>query len=107
MSNEITLTGSLHELSRIDKLIHEPARLMIISLLSTLKSADFLFLMRQTALTQGNLSSHIKKLEDADYITVKKEFTGKRPHTILALTDSGRSAFLSYRKQIQEFLNSL
>ncbi len=107
MSSETALNGSIRDLSKINKLIHEPARLMIFALLSTLESADFLFLMRQTALTQGNLSSHIKKLENAGYITVKKEFTGKRPHTILALTNSGRTEFLGYQKQIQEFLNSL
>ena len=57
----------LPDLSDIDRLIHEPARLVVMALLSVVQSADFLFLLRQTGLTQGNLSSHLSKLEEAGY----------------------------------------
>ncbi len=59
---------SLPALTDIDRLIHEPARLMILALLYVVESADFIFLMRQTELTWGNLSSYMSKLEEAGYI---------------------------------------
>ena len=87
-------------LKEIDKIIHEPARLVIMAHLFVVERADFLFLMRQTGLTFGNLSSHMSKLEDAGYIDVEKEFIGKRPNTKLSLTDTGRKAFEEYREKI-------
>jgi len=91
----------------IDKLIHEPARLKIMSLLYVIESGDFTFLMRQTGLTWGNLSSHMTKLEDAGYIDVEKEFKGKRPNTMLSLTDTGRVAFRVYRRMMRSMLDTL
>lgn len=91
----------------IDKIIHEPARLQIMTHLYVVEEADFLFLMRKTGLTWGNLSSHMTKLENAGYIEVKKEFLDKRPHTILKLTASGRTAFEDYRKSIQSMFKDL
>jgi DNA-binding MarR family transcriptional regulator len=88
----------------IDRLIHEPARLMILSTLAVVENADFLFVMRQTGLTFGNLSSHMSKLEDAGYIRVEKRFVGKRPNTRLSLTERGRAAFEDYRHQIEAML---
>jgi DNA-binding MarR family transcriptional regulator len=86
----------------IDKVIHEPARLMIIAHLYVLESADFLFLKQQTGLTWGNLSSHISKLEDASYIKVEKEFVEKKPHTMIHLTENGRTAFREYQKRMKQ-----
>ena len=91
----------------LDKLVHEPARLMILATLFVLDAADFLFLMKETGLTQGNLSSHISKLEQAGYIHVEKGFLGKRPQTMLKLTDAGRRALNRYRKQVQGLLDDL
>ena len=88
--------------SDIDKLIHEPARLMIFSYLFIVESADFTFLIRQTGLTWGNLSTHISKLESAGYIEVNKEFKGKKPNTMLKLTKAGREAFDNYRKNMKQ-----
>jgi len=76
------------ESPKIDRLIHEQARLMIMAYLYVVESADFLFLMHQTGLTHGNLSSHMRKLEAADYIEVVKEFVDKKPHTMLRLIDA-------------------
>ena len=86
----------------IDKLIHEPARLMIMSYLYVVESADFLFLMRQTGLTFGNLSSHMTRLENAGYLSVEKEFVGKKPNTKLKLTPEGRDAFNDYRDSMSQ-----
>ena len=89
----------------IDKLIHEPARLKIMTHLYVVESADFLFMMRQTGLTFGNLSSHMSKLEEVGYIDIIKEFVGKKPHTMLKLTGKGRKAFDEYRKNMKQFFN--
>ncbi len=89
----------------IDKLIHEPARLNIMTRLYVVESADFLFMMRQTGLTFGNLSAHMSKLEEVGYIEIIKEFIGKKPHTMLRLTEKGREAFDEYRKKMKEFFN--
>ena len=94
-------------LVNIDKLVHEPARLLILAHLYVVEGADFLFLTRQTGLTPGNLSSHLSKLEEAGYLTIRKEFVGKRPHTTLELTERGRAAFSRYRQGLEEILNSL
>ncbi len=91
----------------IDKLIHEPARLQIMSQLFVVDEADFIFLMRKTGLTWGNLSSHMTKLETAGYIEVRKEFQGKKPNTILRMTSKGRIAFNKYREAIQSILENI
>ena len=90
----------------IDRLIHEPSRLTIINHLYVVESADFIFLIRQTGMTWGNLSVHISKLEAAGYIAVRKEFLGRKPHTVLSLTPEGRTAFENYRKTMKTFLES-
>jgi DNA-binding MarR family transcriptional regulator len=91
----------------VDKVIHEPARLNIMSHLYVIDSADFLFIMRQTGLTFGNLSAHLSKLEAVGYIKIIKEFVGKKPHTMLKLTDKGKQAFDEYRKQMKQFFNEI
>lgn len=91
----------------IDTLIHEPARLNIMAQLYVLESADFLFLMRQTGLTFGNLSSHLSKLEAAGYVNVKKEFLGKKPHTMLRLSVKGRVAFRKYMQSMKQVFSNL
>ena len=91
----------------IDKLIHEPARLKIIAQLYVVESADFLFLMRQTGLSQGNVSGHLSKLEDAAYVEIKKGYIGKRPQTIISLTKKGRESFKNYIKNMRELFDDL
>ncbi|MFW9895384.1 MAG: transcriptional regulator [Candidatus Thorarchaeota archaeon] len=88
----------------IDKLIHEPARLDILAALYVIKESDFIFLKNQTGMTWGNLSSHLAKLEDAGYVRVKKELSGKRTKTRISLTDEGRLAFTEYREKMNKFL---
>ena len=89
-------------LAEIDRLVHEPARLAVMSLLYVVESADFTFLMNQTGLTWGNLSAHISKLEEAGYLKVEKTFKGKRPNTTLKLTPQGRQAFRDYAKRMKQ-----
>jgi DNA-binding MarR family transcriptional regulator len=96
-----------HPLADIDRVIHAPARLMVMTYLYIVESADHVFLARMTGLTWGNLSSHMGKLEDADYISIEKEFVGKKPHTFARLTPIGRSAFRRYREMMQRTLGDL
>jgi DNA-binding MarR family transcriptional regulator len=91
----------------IDRLIHEPTRLMIMSQLYVVESADFLFLQNQLQMTPGNLSSHLSKLEAAGYVEIVKEFIERKPHTALKLTKEGRDAFNQYRKNIRKVLDNL
>jgi DNA-binding transcriptional ArsR family regulator len=107
MATAETGAADLQSLTDIDRIIHEPARLMILALLYVVESGDFTFLMRQTGLTWGNLSSHLSKLEAAGYIAVEKEFVGKKPHTMLFLTDEGRAAFRDYRQRMKQVLDDL
>lgn len=93
------------QLTSINRLIHEPSRLTIMAHLNAVEDADFLFLVRQTGLTWGNLSVHISKLEDAGYLHVKKEFLGKKPHTVVRLTKQGRRAFEEYCRGMKEVLD--
>ena len=101
------IKDEIFTLKSIDKLIHEPARLNIMTHLYVVESADFLFMMRQTGLTFGNLSAHMSKLEAAGYIEIIKEFVGKKPHTMLKLTEKGKQAFDEYRKQMKQFFNEI
>ena len=102
-----TKQKNLQTLADIDKVIHEPARLLILAYLSVVKNADFLFMMNQTGLTRGNLSSHMSKLEAAGYVNIKKEFVDKIPRTLLSLTKEGKKAFKNYRKNMKQMLDSL
>ena len=94
--------ADLSALAEIDRLVHEPARMAVMALLYVIESADFIFLMNQTGLTQGNLSAHMAKLEGVGYIEVMKGFKGKRPNTTLRLTDKGRLAFRQYAVQMKQ-----
>ncbi len=105
--NKNKIKDEIYTPNSIDKLIHEPARLNIMTHLYVVESADFLFMMRQTGLTFGNLSAHMSKLEEAGYIDIIKEFVGKKPHTMLKLTVKGRKAFNEYRKKMKQFFNEL
>jgi DNA-binding MarR family transcriptional regulator len=95
------MSAALQELASLDRMIHEPARLMILTVLYAVPEADFLYLQNECGLTQGNLSSHIAKLEQGRYVAVEKTFRGKYPLTICRLTPRGRKAFEGYARIIQ------
>ena|SRR3972149_6222726 len=94
-------------MANIDRVIHEPARLMIVAILYAVESADFLYLLRETGLTKGNLSAHLTKLEEAGYVEIEKTFKGKVPHTICHVTDAGRAAFRAYRETMQRAMERM
>jgi DNA-binding MarR family transcriptional regulator len=95
-------TAGDFRLPEVDRLIHEPARYNIMALLYVVERAEFLFLQNHINLTPGNLSTHLNKLETAGYLTIEKEFVGKRPKTFLSLTEAGRRAFKEYREKMLE-----
>lgn len=86
---------------QLDRLIHEPARLAIMTVLSSVKDADFTFLQRATGLTKGNLSSHLAKLEGAELVEITKTFVRKRPNTSVALTPLGRERVARHWAQLE------
>ncbi len=95
------MSSDLRSFTEVDRLLHEPARLMIVTLLAVVAEADFLFLLNQTGLTKGNLSAHLSKLEAAGYVEINKSYRGKIPITLLSLTPTGMDAFNTYRKQLR------
>lgn len=94
-----------HAALSLDPLIHAPARLAILLVLSAVDEADFRFLLHATGLTKGNLSAHLSKLEEAGYVEIEKTFRGKLPLTLCRLTAEGRQALEQYRATIQQVLN--
>ncbi len=94
------MSSGLRGLADLDRTIHEPARLVITSILYVSSEADFLYLERETGLTRGNLSSHLARLEQAGYISIEKTYRGKLPLTLCRLTPSGRAAFENYRRAL-------
>jgi DNA-binding MarR family transcriptional regulator len=94
------------QLGGIDRVVHEPARLVIMANLYVVESADYTYLMNRTGLTWGNLSAHLSKLEEAGYVHIEKEFVEKKPHTMVRLTEEGGKAFELYRSQMQMMLST-
>lgn len=91
-------------IAELDRVIHEPGRLMIVALLSAVDEADFLYLQHETQLNNGTLSSHLAKLEECGYVQITKTFQGKLPRTVLRLTGAGETAFAAYRKKLKAAL---
>ena len=91
----------LRAINGLDRVIHEPGRLMIMAILSAAKECDFLYLLHETQLSKGNLSSHLSRLEEAGYVEVEKTYRGKVPLTLLRLTHPGCAAFEEYRKAME------
>jgi DNA-binding transcriptional ArsR family regulator len=89
-------------IAELDRIVHEPARLAILTALSACRSADFLYLQRLTGLTKGNLSAHLSKLEGAELILIDKEFVAKVPHTRLSLTRTGRAAIVRHWAKLEK-----
>ena len=100
------MAKDLQSVSQVDRVIHEPARLMIVAILYAVERADFLFLLHETGLTKGNLSSHLARLEEAGYVTIEKTFRGKVPQTTCRLSEAGRVAFRDYRERIKRAIDT-
>jgi DNA-binding transcriptional ArsR family regulator len=88
----------------LDRLIHEPARLLIVALLAGVREADFVWVHRESGLTKGNLSNHLAKLAEAGYVDVEKTYRGRVPLTVLRLTRQGKGAFERYKKTLNGVL---
>ena len=93
---------SFDRLAALDRTIHEPARLAILTALSACRSAQFRYLQAITGLTQGNLSMHLNKLEEKSLLEIEKSFSGKYPSTSVYLTDAGRKAVARHWKQLED-----
>lgn len=87
---------------KVDKVIHEPARLRIMMILSGIDEADFNFIVATLDMTRGNLSSHMDRLEQTGYIEILKSFNGKMPHTSYRLTENGERALSNYWDSLDE-----
>ena len=107
MSDPASMNEDLNTIADLDRLVHSPARLMILAILSTIEAADFTFLLQQTGLTRGNLSTHLARLEEGGYITVKKEFVDRIPRTLIRLAPEGREAVETYRKDMKLIIDRL
>ena len=94
----------IREISQLDRLVHEPARLQILMFLREVEEADFLYLQREGGFTQGNLSGHLSKLEEAGYIRIRKMFKGKMPLTVCRLTAAGEKALRTYCEQMNNIM---
>ena len=84
-----------------DRLVHKPGRLAILTVLSSVNDADFLFLQRTTGLTKGNLSSHLTKLKKTGLMTIEKRFVRKKPNTKVSLTTTGTERIAHHWAQLE------
>ena len=89
----------------LDPVLNQQVRLAIVSILIKVKKADFNYLKEQTQTTQGNLSHQLKKLKEAEYISINKTFEKNYPKTYCSLTAKGKNAFVEYVKQMKKYLN--
>ena len=90
------------DLAALNRLVHEPSRLAILTALSACDKADFLFLLNITGLTKGNLSSHLSKLQQAGLVEIEKKFEGKTPVTYAMLSGPGKEALKEYWKRFEK-----
>ena len=90
----------------LDKVIHEKGRMAIMSLLAVTSEISFTDMRNDLGMTDGNLTTHIKHLQKAGYVSVTKSFRGKRPLTTLSLTIDGRTAFTAYIDTLEQIVQS-
>jgi DNA-binding MarR family transcriptional regulator len=107
MPNKSDHLPNLEPIEQLDAAIHAPSRLLILAYLAAVESADFTFLLKQTGLSRGNLSTHISRLEEAGYVQVQKEFVDRIPRTLYRLTSSGKSAIREYRHNMRQVIEEL
>jgi DNA-binding MarR family transcriptional regulator len=100
------MTQPFEEMAGLDRLVHEPARLAILTALSACRSADFLYLQRLTGLSKGNLSSHLSKLEGGGLVKIGKGYAGKIPTTALSLTRQGRAEIERHWRRLDQLRNA-
>lgn len=91
----------------LDRVVHQPSRLQILTVLAAVENADFLYLLRETGLTKGNLSTHLTKLEHAGLVAIEKTYDGKIPVTLCELTAEGRARLADYRRELANIMSRL
>jgi DNA-binding MarR family transcriptional regulator len=90
--------------SEVNKLIHAPIRLGIMTILNSVEEVNFNYLKNKLKVTDGNLSSHMERLEKAGYLKIKKMFADKKPLTVYRVTDKGRKAFSDYIEHLERVI---
>jgi len=98
------LKNTIRDFTALNRVLHEPVRLLLVNLLLAVDEAEFLYLLQETGLTKGNLSTHLRKLEEAGYVRIEKGFRGKIPFTQCSLTELGRREFYDYRRYMKQLL---
>ncbi len=96
------MPSTLEAVDPLDRLVHEPARLIILTALASCASADFVFLQRVARLTNGNLSAHLSKLSDAGLVTIEKRFIDRKPNTLVAITGKGKRAVEEHWSRLEQ-----
>src|SRR5882672_9231847 len=100
------MPGPFEELTNLDRVVHEPGRLAILTALEACRTADFRYLQSVTALNSGTLSRHLQTLETAGLVAVKKGYRGRVPHMTLRLTRQGREAIGMYWRRLDALRRS-
>ena len=95
------MSRPFEEMSTLDRLVHEPARLAILTALAACRGCDFVYLQSLTAISKGNLSNHLQKLQEGDLVTIEKGHKGRVPHTTIRLTPKGRSAIDAHWRRLE------
>jgi DNA-binding MarR family transcriptional regulator len=98
------MNPQVRQIAELDRVIHEPGRLILVALLFAVEQSDFLYLQYETGMNKGTLSSHLSRLEAAGYVEISKTYRGKVPQTLLRLRPAGRKAFEQYRRQLKAAL---
>jgi len=93
------------KITRLDTIIHSPVRLTVLSILISVEQADFNYLKKTTRTTDGNLSTHLSKLEEKGLIRIKKTFKKKKPLTTCSMTEKGKKAFSDYLRVLEEVIH--
>ena len=94
-------------MAALNDLIHQPVRLRIMAVLTTLEKGDevdFTYLRDLLGVTDGNLGAHLRKLEDAEYISIKKTFVERKPRSYITATNTGRNVFQEHVSALEEIL---
>jgi DNA-binding PadR family transcriptional regulator len=92
------------QISKLDPVVHAPIRLAILSILVTVEDANFSYLKDTIGTSDGNLSTHLTKLETSGYVHIEKKFVGKKPQTICAITETGRTALKKHLEQLEKII---
>lgn len=96
--------GTGFDYQQLDELIHSRIRLAVMSILASAETAEFTYLRDRTGATDGNLGGHMRRLEKAAYVEVRKDFVDRKPVTRYRLTDKGREAFRRYVERLEQLL---